>query len=747
MFAMIAPLRVVAGVCVVACGAVTAAAALAPNVDAYNVVWDSPSKDSSGSMPLGNGDIGVNVWAEADGALVLCISKTDAWDASSRLLKLGLAGVKATPNPFAKGSPFRQTLKLREGEIEIVAGDGPAAATFTIWVDAKRPVIRIDIACKTPLKFQSGVQSWRSQQHTLAGPELHGVEGFAKGAPPVCSADVFRNDPDRVLWYHRNETSLWPSTLKHQDLENLTEKLSDPLLCRTFGGIFKPTHRPQDSPDDTNWRYLICIYCLTAQTPNVDAWTKKLGEIVAENEAITLERARSEHRAWWEAFWNRSWIHVTGTPGADVARGYALQRFLNACAGRGGAPIKSNGSIFNLDAPEGQYHLSPDYRRWGGAYWFRDTRLPYWSMLAAGDFDLMQPLFAMYQNAMALAAARTRIYYKHDGVFFPETMYFWGTYCNGDLGYGWDREGKTVGLADNPYIRYHWQGGLELAAMMLDHYEMTADKAFAKTTLVPIAHGVVTFYAQHWKPDAAGKIHLEPAQALETWQEAVNPLPEIAGLRSVLTGLLALPMDVANDAQRRTWKKTLTDLPPLPMKTEGGKRWLLPAETYGKNSGTENPELYAVFPYRLFGVGKPDLGVALETWQRRQTKRTGGWSQDPIQAAYLGLAKEAAEYTARNFASSDPRCRFPAFWGPNTNWTPDQGHGGASMIALQRMLLQADGRKIFLLPAWPRDWDCDFKLHAPMNTTVEGAVRGGRLSSLKVTPQVRLRDVVKMEPQ
>ena len=31
--------------------------------------------------------------------------------------------------------------------------------------------------------------------------------------------------------------------------------------------------------------------------------------------------------------------------------------------------------------------------------------------------------------------------------------------------------------------------------------------------------------------DANGKIHLDPAQSLETWHSAVNPLPEIAGLR------------------------------------------------------------------------------------------------------------------------------------------------------------------------------------------------------------------------
>ena len=45
----------------------------------YDVIWDSPSNDSSGSMPLGNGDLGVNAWVEPSGDLVLLLSKTDAW--------------------------------------------------------------------------------------------------------------------------------------------------------------------------------------------------------------------------------------------------------------------------------------------------------------------------------------------------------------------------------------------------------------------------------------------------------------------------------------------------------------------------------------------------------------------------------------------------------------------------------------------------------------------------------------------
>jgi hypothetical protein len=69
------------------------------------------------------------------------------------------------------------------------------------------------------------------------------------------------------------------------------------------------------------------------------------------------------------------------------------------------------------------------------------------------------------------------------------------------------------------------------------------------------------------------------------------------------------------------------------------------------------------------------------------------------------------------------------------------------MTALQSMLLQLRGDKVLLFPAWPKDWDVDFKLHAPHNTTIAGSYRDGRLQSLRVEPASRAKDVVQMEPQ
>lgn len=55
------------------------------------------------------------------------------------------------------------------------------------------------------------------------------------------------------------------------------------------------------------------------------------------------------------------------------------------------------------------------------------------------------------------------------------------------------------------------------------------------------------------------------------------------------------------------------------------------------------------------------------------------------------------------------------------------------MTGLQRMLLQWEGEKIYLFPAWPKSWNVDFKLYAPNRTTVEGVFKDGKLEKLTVT--------------
>jgi len=116
--------------------------------------------------------------------------------------------------------------------------------------------------------------------------------------------------------------------------------------------------------------------------------------------------------------------------------------------------------------------------------------------------------------------------------------------------------------------------------------------------------------------------------------------------------------------------------------------------------------------------------------------------QNSIQAAYLGLTDEAGRMVAESFSTWDKNFRFPAFWGPNYDWTPDQDHGNVAMIALQRMVIQYENDKVYVLPAWPEEWDVNFILHAPENTTVECEYRNGEILKLQVNPEYRKSDIV-----
>ena len=461
--------------------------------ESLNVTWDTPSKDSSGSMPLGNGDIGLNVWMEESGDLVFYIGKTDAWSESVRLLKIGRVRVRLAPNPFVAGAPFRQTLDLAKGEIVISGGKPEAPCTLRIWVDANNPVIRVEAESKQRFNFLAFYERWRDQQRRLEGVEAESAYGLDGGPEPIISYpdSIVAAGDDRVTWYHRNAKSAWPGIMQLQGLTEFSR--IDPLLNRTFGALMTGDGLTRMNPTALRtWssvdKQALSIFVMTATTDTAEEWVRQVEGLAGRIGGIKVSDRRTAHERWWEQFWDRSFIRAGGNASAEaVTKGYALQRFVTACAARGAYPIKFNGSIFTVDSVVDGAGFDADYRRWGGPYWFQNTRLVYWPMLASGDFEMMQPFFRMYFNDLIVAKRRTRAYFDHDGIFFPETMYFWGAYANSN--YGWKREGKPQSWVENTYIRHYYSGVLELLAMMLDYAAYTQDKDFTRDTVGHLCHG------------------------------------------------------------------------------------------------------------------------------------------------------------------------------------------------------------------------------------------------------------------
>ncbi len=719
--------------------------------EVYTVAWDSPSEGSAGSMPLGNGAYCLNLWVEPGGDICFYISGSGAWSGNARLLKLGRVRITLEPGPMEGNVPFRQVLDTRTGIASIVFGGEDNATRVEIWVDANFPVVRVQMRSAIPRRMRARAETWRSEPRELRPEERDSAYGLVdSGKPILVEPDVYGDGASgAIVLYHRNEHSIWDETLRHQGMEGWTAQGRDPLLHRTFGmrlsgeGFLCEDARTLAGGEAQS--HLLNIHLHTEQAETPAAWRDAL-EDLARKDTRSYDQALREHSAWWNAFQERSWIHIEGNDVAHINRGYALQRYITACAGRGEFPIKFNGSLFTVDAEEKGRHLDADYRRWGGPYWFQNTRLVYWPMPAAGDTGMMLPLFKMYREMLPFAEARTQTYFNHKGAFFPETLYFWGAYANDNYGYA--RNELPVGVTENRYIRYYYDGALELILLMLAYHAYTEEDAFLNEYVFSLTEPVLRFYFEHYGKDEQGKLRVYPSQALETYQDAVNPLPVVAGLQSVLEGLLALPESLTATEQRLQWEQWLQAVPALPTREEKGQALLAAAEKLlEKPANVENPELYAVFPYRLHGINKPGLEMARRTFELRRVKGNRGWSQDETQAALLGLTEKARRGLDDRLRRKHEGSRFPAFWGPNYDWVPDQDHGGNAMTALQTMLLQADGNQFYLFPAWPKDWNVSFKLHAPGNTTVQGLYRDGNLLELSVEPEAHLDQLTVLTPQ
>lgn len=730
---------------------------------AEDVTWTALGQNENDSMPIGNGDLAANVWTEPNGDLVLLLAKSDAWTGMGKLVKLGRVRIHLTPNPWAPGEPFQQTLRLENGEIELSNGKDIVG----IWIDANHPVLHVEAELKTPATLLAKLELWRAQSYPYnsPSPDRGGLFEFGNHSVPFdFEADTIAPvDEHSILWYHYNRSSIFPLVLQQEHLDSVLSRHTDPLLHRCFGATLAgpglsrvDDHTMRSVRASLNPR--VSLVALTeTQVADPATFESNLKELAVTMDRIPLVAARSAHRQWWRQFWNRSWIRVTGSDDAvKVSQGYVMQRYMMAASSRGAFPTKFNGGLFTVghDIAESRDSTprdhNPDFREWGNSYWNQNNRLLYWPLVASGDFDLLQPWFRLYVDALPMAEDRARLYFHHGGAIFPETMYFWGLPNLND--FGWDNPTTEI---RSEWQRYHIQGSLEVIAEMLDDYDVTQDQNLARDEILPLANAMVTFYAQHWPRGADGKIYIFPSQSLETYQiDAANPTPDIAGLRADITRLLALPSGLTSAEQRAFWKKTLDELPAIPTGTTAngktppsgkgdpnGTPVILPAASYGSTRNEENPELYVTFPYRLYGGGKPYLNLAQDSFAARKFPQDTCWGQDGPQAAVLGLTAIAQKAATDEFTDYGDQ-HFLWFWKAGHDWIPDLDNGGTGMMTLELMIMQTDGRRIQLLPAWPKDWTADFKLHAPYHTVVEGHVENGRITHLQVMPRERAKDVV-----
>lgn len=700
-------------------------------------------------MPCGGGDIGMNVWVENDDVLFY-LSRSGSFDEHNCLLKQGRFRVRLTPNPFAGMSSFRQTLNLNDGYVSISSNN----ATVIIWADVFRPVVHVEVDTKELTSMRVSYESWRYEDRPIAKGE--GQQCSYKWAVPkdlVTTRDSVRAGDEALTFFHRNPTqTVFDVAVEQQGMSDLREQLYNPLKNLIFGGrlcgdnlVFAGTRRGHyagneflawmyKSKKPTNRQSVRIVMNTEQATPS--AWEMTLA---ATDKGVNVSKDRQATRRWWNEFWQRSFIRGEGEA-TDAIRNYTLFRYMLGCNAHSQWPTKFNGGLFTFDPIyiDQNTEFTPDFRKWGGGTMTaQNQRLVYWPMLKSGDFDLMKPQFDFYQRLLPTAEARTRTYWGHSGACFTEQMENFG--LPNPAEYGFKRPaGYDKGLEYNAWLEYEWDTALEFCQMML---ETVRYDSLDISRYIPLIESSLNFFDEHYRYlasqrgrkdlDGNGKLVIYPGSACETYKMAYNPSSTIAALRTVLQTYGRKP-------------DMLARIPEIPLRVVDGKEMIAPAQAWERVNNIETPQLYPVFPWRIYGVGKEGLEIARNTYQYDpdacQFRSHTGWKQDNIWAACLGMTEEAAQLTLQKMANGPHR--FPAFWGPGYDWTPDHNWGGSGMIGMQEMLLQEADGKLLLFPAWPRNWNVHFKLHAPGKTTVEATLQDGALVNLIVQPKTREKDII-----
>lgn len=741
----------------------------------FNVAWSGPSRDSLDSMPLsGARGAGANVWVQ-DGSLWLYLGHNGAYDARGRLLKLGCVRL-TPPGGGLVAASVRQELDLAHGRIQVSGRTGEGASvTTTLWFAGET------LVAESPEHLEGAWEvhfaTWRDKPR-----EKLKLDMWQTHSVP---ADTIQALPNHFVWFQDNaeQESLMPQRARRQGLP--PEEAFDVTSRRSFGGAlvaeggftFLETAPVvwQDWPGGRRWTYrsaegvglALAVALRAAQEQRPETWAEEARALLAGPSRAT---SRAAEEARWGAFWARSSIVINAErgprdPGWQAARNQTLFRYMLACNQGGEFPLLFNGGIFTTDDPPGRIQgnnndelpvspgapMTPDFRRWMYCgFMSQNQRWLAWPGLAAGDADLVEPSIRFYRERARLAAARAR---RNDasGVVYVEPLDIWGLTSTGD---------RPDGLCGHEHLTFHF-------AMMLEHalLGLQARSYFGTPISKDLGWmvGALRFFdsfyrgqhaRRHGEPlDAQGKLVLYPSSSVEAVIGATNPVDAVSGLHAVTEALLALP-ETELPAEERAYLEALRPtLPNLPLGMRDGVRSVLIADSYEKAyNAWEFPEMYAAWPYRRIGVTVPgtlDLARATldsvqKPWADKVLRFDYSWMPNIVNAAAAGYAKRAGDLLIDKLSDRKAQVRFPAFFGPGHDWLPDHNWGGSATTGLHEMLLQPDatGERLYLLPAWPRDWDVACTLHAPRNTVVELEYRRGKVSRLSVTPASRHADLV-----
>jgi len=685
------------------------------------------------AMPLGNGRLGVAIWA-ADG-LTLQLNRADTLPGRLSPGEVVFEGLA----PMVADRQFRGRLDLFNGEWRQTG----AGLSVQVVVDTQLDRVIVDVAGADPRVEQTvSLKLWQPRSPTtlVSTSDAVATSGAAVAPHRVGASDAVATSglavaPHRVgtsdvaLAEHWTDDSQpGASGLPFGSLAGIRvvardvtgRKVDDRTVATTFHAM-----------PDGHYRVIIASPSFNGRQNA----TKLLRDTL--DPAVNLNAI---HR-WWNDFWAR--VCLIQAASRDGRAEYfetmrTLFLFYSAAQNRGTLP-GSQAGIGDL------FSSTRDKHAWDPAsFWEWNLRMQVAANLSAGVPELNAPFFALYRNNLDAIRRWTRAKMGgSDGICVPETMRFNG------VGVEYESAGTRPFAIITHSCDQSWPAmanartlstGAEVGLWVWETYLKTGDTQFLRANY-PLMAESARFLLTYQKPGADGLLHTFPSNAHETQSDVLDPTTDLAAIRALYPATVAAARTLSRDHDLATaLTAALAKTPPLPLIDASPGTADCPgkviAPSYNPTSSLLNAEnigLEPVWPYSLITRDSELFQTAVRTYEHRPFRDLATWSYDAIQAARLGLGEEVS---LRLDALTQIYQIYPNGMSDLSGYSGEFyiEQMGIVAVALTEALVQDHGDVIRIGPAIPRDWTINGTVYVRGNaritvTAVEGKVTAFALAA------------------
>jgi glycosyl hydrolase family 95 len=652
-----------------------------------DVVLGAPNGVPEQAMPLGNGVLGAAVWAAGGFTAQLNRSDTQPLRWSPGWLTIpGLARLTGAAD-------FAAHLDLYDATL-VESGGG---MTATIYLRADKDELVVDVTgapANVTQTAQLGLWSGRSPKAQASG----GVGVLAQ------------------TW--KDDTNPGASGRTFGSLAGLSAGGRNVAVSvvdtRTVRASFTPN-------SDGSFR----VVALAPHWAGGDALSTAT-TLIGSDPTGSL---RSGHLNWWHRYWARvGLVKLSSSDGvADYLENLRTLYLYDAAADSRDTYPGSQAGVADLFSPYQDEH------RWDpAAYWHWNLRMFVQANLSAGAFDLNAPYFRLYQQNLAAIQAWTQAHMgsRYTGICVPETMRFNGQ--GYEFGAGYTSGKLNCDTAYQPYYNARTiSTGAEVGLWVWQQYLMTGDRTFLSTNY-PLMAQAARFLLSYATTGTDGKLHTFPSNAHETQWDVHDPTTDIAAMRALFPATIKAAQLLGTDATLVSQLNTaIPKVQAFPRTGASGSDVITLSRDPGATiHNKENIGLEPVWPYNLIGDSGSLTALAKRTYTNRPNKTLQDWSDDPIQAARLGLGSEVSATLIALTERYQKRISGLASFAGMDAYAEQQGVVAA---ALGEALIQDYDGLLRIAPALPPGWDADATEYIQGNARVSVQIHGGVLTTVGIT--------------